>query len=553
MSRKHRWIKALIIGLGIVILLTAAIWYALAHLTEIVVGILDSKYPEVEFRVDSVKLLSLKELEVNRLSACDRSIDTDNSCITFDKALLSIKWKYPGRLKIKQVRITKPQVKLNITNGKIPVIDRMIGRMEADSESSIEQVQLEDGQIDLSIKNIRLKTAIAGRMVTLPQFKQSQWQIDLTELTLWHKGRPTEGLDGGLHLKLITSSDSGCKIRPSTLTMGEVALRFDGDFAWTQNRVNAHIDFQTEPFPIQKVIDLFNPDLPMGFTGKVHLDGRVDIDISDSRTMIVDGRATVDEGSLTYTIGSKLLKAEQIKLQANYLLQPLIEADHGSVLEVAAGLTVEKVHYDKYDITDLRSDGYLRQGRLKLSNIEGQIYGGKIVGSGDIGLTPQQNGYIFFNVDIEDFDTERLIEALKPEDVYISGKANGLLNFEGRFEELGRLHIRLESKPEGGIIRIADTEKFLRDLPGGAETAEALKSQLGHDQWDSFLDSMKNYRYQTGALDLRIDPERKKLKIGLSFSSEDPVIGDRNLEMVIHNIDQKLVPKFRYQTEGSKE
>ena len=544
--KKWFWRIALII---VVIGMVAAgiiIWYFLTHLKDIALDILEREHPELEFQIGSLKMTDLGELEAKSVSLRDREIDPDNSKIEIEKVRLKIDI-ISRELRLDWLMIQKPVVNINTVGDSVPIIGRFLQKTGRKSEFSIGLIKIAGGKLNFSAGEHALKTDFDLQLLSVSQMEQKQAYVNLENIIVQDPILMLEEQGCTLSFEVVQHGSSRFEIDNGTLHAANAIFAFESEFELIDNRLKGGIDFKTDRISFSDVEFLYEEHIPWQFTfdGMVALDGHADIDLGDTISILIDGKARVKESSARYAIQSKSFVFEGIEAMAEWRLNPLVAPFEAGGLELDCALFMDKVAYGKYEIENVSSRVNILNQGVVIDNVVGSAYGGKLMGSGKIDITDTAIAYNL-NMGILDFDAEDLVKSLEPEDVYMTGMANGSLNLQGRIGEISRLSMELETDQEGGLIRIQDTEKFLNTLPGGEETVGTLQESLGSREWNIFIKSMKNYKYKDGSFKFKLDPDNLELKLMFNFSSKSPTVGDRNFELVVHDIDKQLIPKIRF-------
>lgn len=125
---------------------------------------------------------------------------------------------------------------------------------------------------------------------------------------------------------------------------------------------------------------------------------------------------------------------------------------------------------------------------------------------------------------LEDLDLESLAKGLgaKREKFYVNGLMGGTATFSGKEGQWDEVKAEFSSVPPGGILRVGDVEKLLDSLPGEAGKAvlEGLKKGLTPQQWKSFVEAMKEFRYRVATVKITYHPLRTALEAGLRAHGE---------------------------------
>lgn len=130
---------------------------------------------------------------------------------------------------------------------------------------------------------------------------------------------------------------------------------------------------------------------------------------------------------------------------------------------------------------------------------------------------------------LQDLDLERLFQGLgvKKEKFYISGLMEGDVSItckEGAWDEIRG---KFAATHPGGLIRIENVEKLLDSVPGqaGKATLDALKTRLSPQQWNSFVEAVKEFRYRVATVDVVYRPLPARAGAGLRARLELHLVG----------------------------
>jgi len=522
------------------------LWYLLSHLRQIALEVLEEQYPELEFQIGSLKLRSLQQIEAREISVRDREIDPENSKIEIERIQLITEFS-PDGLGFKKLLVRKPNVRINVTGDSVPIIGRFLKKKESKSDRTIGLIKIDDGRISFSIGEYRIKTNFAITALSIPDLNRNQINVSLDNIVVQDPLLLLEEHTCALSFNLIQHGDDRLEIDNGKLLAANAEYDFECDLTRTGDRISGGIDFKTTRFSLNDVAFLYQDHLPyqVGFDGKVTLNGHAWIDAGETLTIAIDGKARISQAAVGYSLQSKVLAFTGVEVSADWRLNPLIGIFADGGLEADCALFIDRINYGGYEVHNTSSRVNIQDGRIVLDNVIGRVYGGRILGNGNIDFLDDSIEYKL-SLGIIDFDTEELIKALEPKDVYVSGLANGSVNWQGRVGTISRLNMELETEPQGGLIKIENIEKFLNSLPGGRETVANMQQSLGAHQWKTFIKTMKNYDYDKGSFKLDIDPDSLELTLGFRFSSKDPNVGERNLKLVIHDIDQQLIPAIPY-------
>ncbi len=157
-----------------------------------------------------------------------------------------------------------------------------------------------------------------------------------------------------------------------------------------------------------------------------------------------------------------------------------------------------------------------------------RAYDGEITGTVTAALEKTRLG-CEGDLHLQDLDLERLFQGLgvKKEKFYISGLMEGDVSItckEGTWDEIRG---KFSATHPGGIIRVEDVQKLLDSIPGqaGKATLQALKTRLSPQQWNSFVQAVKEFRYRVATLDVTYRPLQARAGTGLRARLELHLVG----------------------------
>jgi hypothetical protein len=157
-----------------------------------------------------------------------------------------------------------------------------------------------------------------------------------------------------------------------------------------------------------------------------------------------------------------------------------------------------------------------------------RAYDGELTGT--VTLSTGKKGLdVSGDLRLQDLDLERLVKGLgvKKEKFYVNGLMEGEITVSGKEGGWDEISTELSAVPPGGIIRIENVEKLLDSVPGeaGKATLDALKGGLGPDQWKSFKEAMKEFRYSEATVNVIYRPFQARLGPGLRARLELHLVG----------------------------
>jgi hypothetical protein len=544
--KKWFWRVVLIILVVGVVTAGLMIWFFLTHLKEIALDMLEQEYPNLEFQIGSLKMPSPGEFEAKGTSVRDREIDPDHSKIEIEKVWLIVDVFSNGPM-FKTLLIDKPVLNINVVGDSVPIIGRLLKKNDRGSEFDFGLIEINGGKLNFSAGDRGVRSDFNIRLLNIPQLDQKQACVSLENIVIEDPTLLIEEQGCTLSFDIVQYGSSLFEVNNGMLNAGDAIFEFESDFEHIDNRLTGGIDFMTSEISFSDVAFLYEEHIPwqFSFDGKAALSGRAEIDIGDTISIFIEGDARIKDSSARYSIQSNSFEFEGIEAMAQWRLDPLAAPFGEGGLELDCALFMEKIGFGTYKIENVSLRVNILDEGIVIDNVVGSAYGGKMMGSGKIDITDTAIAYSL-NMGILDFDAEALVKSLDPTDVYMTGMANGSLNWQGRVGEISRLNMELETDSEGGLIRIQDTEKFLNTLPGGEETVDTLQDSLGSREWSVFIKSMENYQYKNGSFKFELDPDNLELKLLFSFSSKSPTVGDRNFELVVHDIDKQLIPKITF-------
>jgi hypothetical protein len=179
------------------------------------------------------------------------------------------------------------------------------------------------------------------------------------------------------------------------------------------------------------------------------------------------------------------------------------------------GFSIAQIKYGKLKVTDIKGKASYKDMSLSLNSVSAKALGGDIKGELNIDRDAQYSVKLkCANLDIgrlvEDFDLREKID--------MTGKISGDLKLQGKGGRIEILSGGFPINEPGGMLIIRDT-KLLENM--------ARNSQ---QPLDLFVESFKNYRYNTGLMSLELENGNINLKVGLEGDA-----GKRNLNVVLHD------------------
>lgn len=184
-------------------------------------------------------------------------------------------------------------------------------------------------------------------------------------------------------------------------------------------------------------------------------------------------------------------------------------------------ISIRKIKYSKIAIEDILAQTQLKNRALSLSSISGKILVGQV--DGDVVFYLGKENRYKCNFQFVDLNLEDAVNKFDLQERFsISGKLSGSMKIEGKGQDLNMLEGNFSLPLPGGMFIIKD-DKLLGKL-----------ARDSNQPLDIFVESFKNYRYNTGVMKLSLE------KVGLVLNIVlDGETGKRNLNIVAHNFIKK--------------
>ncbi len=157
-----------------------------------------------------------------------------------------------------------------------------------------------------------------------------------------------------------------------------------------------------------------------------------------------------------------------------------------------------------------------------------RAYDGEVTGTVNIFSGKKSLNYDG-KLQVEDLDLERLLKGLgvDTEKYYVNGLAEGSVTVSGKEGKWEKAKVVFSAIPPGGIVRIEDVEKLFDSIPGEAGKAalQGLKSGFTPQQWEKFVEGMKEFRYSVATVEMSYRPLRTRLGAGFRAEVELHLVG----------------------------
>jgi len=184
---------------------------------------------------------------------------------------------------------------------------------------------------------------------------------------------------------------------------------------------------------------------------------------------------------------------------------------------VGGVLLIDKIRWGNLVIYKIKSIVRMDKQKVFFKPLSGQMLNGLI--DGDINVTIEKEPeytarFNFKNLDLADFANAFNLN----ERAQIQGLLNGSLVLNGRGKNFKILNGHFSSGRQGGNVIIKDTQSLKHFVTQSNQSAELL------------MESLKNYHYNVGDIELSMDQGTVVLEIALNGET-----GKRNFQIRLHN------------------
>jgi hypothetical protein len=194
----------------------------------------------------------------------------------------------------------------------------------------------------------------------------------------------------------------------------------------------------------------------------------------------------------------------------------------GASLRVAQGspegdFFIRQVKYDKAKVEDIKSKVVLKAKNLSFNNLSAKLFDGSI--QAEAKFTLDQNPAYAADMKFTNVDIARFVRDFKLEEkLEMTGKLSGELRIRGRGALVRVIDGDFSAGAGGGIMVIKD-EAMLKNM-----------AQASNQPMDIFVESFKDYHYNTGIM--KLNKKRDNLLLDIELEGEK---GKRNLGVTLHN------------------
>jgi hypothetical protein len=185
--------------------------------------------------------------------------------------------------------------------------------------------------------------------------------------------------------------------------------------------------------------------------------------------------------------------------------------------DTQGSLSARQVQSNKINAHEINAQWRLSGKEVVLHSLSAKIFKGILRAEG--ALTFSYAPVFHLKVDVYDLDVENMIEVFKlAEKFQMSGQLGGSIQVEGSGMDMKVVGGEFFLSEPGGTLLIKD-KKFLENI--------ARSSQ---QPMDILVESFRNYRYNTGKVNVSYEAGDLMLALGLEGEA-----GERNLDIVWHN------------------
>ncbi len=183
--------------------------------------------------------------------------------------------------------------------------------------------------------------------------------------------------------------------------------------------------------------------------------------------------------------------------------------------------SIAKIKYDKLAVIDIKGkltlEGFTA---ASLQQLQAQLLDGQVKGDLEVKMGKEIGYEASFKC--EGLDIDKLVHDFNWQEKFLmSGKLEGDLKLKGKGQRFELLEGGFQALSPGGKLMVLD-EKSLQDL--------ARNTPLPFKSSDLFVESLKDYSYNTGIINLGLENGNLNLKVGL-----DGQAGKRDLDIVLHD------------------
>lgn len=214
-------------------------------------------------------------------------------------------------------------------------------------------------------------------------------------------------------------------------------------------------------------------------------------------------------------------KVDRLNAQIhNFTMQDMKLQDLKLTLALNApqgSLYARQVQYNKIDVHEINAQWRLSGKEVVVHSLSAKIFKGMLRAEG--ALTFSYAPVFHLKVDVYDLDVENMIEVFKlAEKFRMSGQLGGSIQVEGSGRDMKVVGGNFFLSEPGGNLLIKD-KKFLENI------VRSSRQSL-----DILVESFRNYRYNTGKVNVSYEAGDLRLSLGLEGEA-----GQRNLDIVWHD------------------
>lgn len=173
--------------------------------------------------------------------------------------------------------------------------------------------------------------------------------------------------------------------------------------------------------------------------------------------------------------------------------------------------------YARLVIKDISANIRMDKGSFAAEDISGTVFGGKLTGT--IGARFDEDDIFYADLRFNGIRLLALAEELEFADkIELSGSMNGNMAIEARGTKVASIDGRFDTSREDNVFNIKDTS-YLEKITGQTQQPA-----------DILVESLKDYRYNTGTLKLGLEGPDILLDINMDGDQ-----GKRDLTVVLHD------------------
>lgn len=183
--------------------------------------------------------------------------------------------------------------------------------------------------------------------------------------------------------------------------------------------------------------------------------------------------------------------------------------------------SIAQLKYDKLNIDGIKGKVRRQGAAVSFYDVSGRVLDGDIRGNLDLKIG--QEAWYLVNLQCTDLDIEKLVSDFNLREKFeMTGRLSGDLKLQGKGAQIEIMGGHFVTRQPGGTLVIKDT-KFLENM------ARNTKQPV-----DLLIESFKNYRYNTGLVNLGLENGNVILATDLQGEA-----GKRSLNVVLHDVTIK--------------